>query len=148
MHPFLPGEEIISQSSNTILTLTNKRVVYAPKGWNDTSRDSILLEDIVICKHDYNINSLYLIIGILIICYSLNSPWGYGLEVIFTPLFILGIFAILHFFYSLRNSIVIASHRKNIRVPVRGMERKQLYNFLEEVDRQSFRCKYETMNAQ
>jgi hypothetical protein len=74
MHPFLPGEEIISQSSNTILTLTNKRVVYAPNGWNDTSRDSILLEDIVICKHDYNINSLYLIIGILIICYSLNSP--------------------------------------------------------------------------
>lgn len=146
MHPLLPGEKIISQSTNTVLTLTNKRVVHAPDGWKDGARNSILLENIVVCRHDFNRNLPLLAFSLLVILLSLNLFDGQP-GITSPVLFVAGLFAFLYYFYSFRNAIVIASDQIEIGVPVRGMENSQVCAFLDKVNFQRFLRKHELMNA-
>src|SRR5258706_12943157 len=92
----LEGEEIITQSDENIVTLTNVRIRYTDTEFNQAHIISIMLEKISSIEMHYSSQIYFLIIGIITVAFGIitatNGTNTYGALAIVVGLILVGLY--------------------------------------------------------
>lgn len=131
----LEGEEIITQSDNNIVTLTNWRIRYTDSEYTRAHIVSILLEKISSIEIHYSSQILYLIVGVLaagfgvVILLSESSELGIFIAIV-------GLILIALYFSSKRYLITISSDGgAKINFQAKGMNKDSILDFVNKVEK-------------
>lgn len=132
--PF-PDEKVVVQSNDKSATLTTHRICYESKEWGKAYNQNIMLEHITSTENMYTQNSLFLIIGCILLIVGVligemnlsNKPIGMGC-------ILFALLLILIFFFTRRNTIIIGSPSTKMRINVNGMHRDKVLDFINTIE--------------
>ncbi|MCH2135790.1 MAG: hypothetical protein MK101_04310 [Phycisphaerales bacterium] len=130
----LPGEQVIMSSNGDMLMLTTRRVIYLDSKMHQTTWHSISLEQVASCSMHARANpillglaAIALIAGLVFLSNREEDAAGISLGA--------AVLLVLGYFFSRRATIIIASAGgEAISVPVRGMGKDKVLDFLNTVD--------------
>jgi len=130
---FIPGEEVVSSIDN--VTLTNKRIRYDSAMGGSSKFVSITLDSIASCGLTTKSSLLLIMLGVLAILVAFAQK-GRVQVLLFFVAAILGIVYLI----TRRATMCIASKGgQSISIPIRGMKRSSVIEFLEAVEQEKLR---------
>jgi hypothetical protein len=131
----LDGEEIITQSDENIVTLTNFRIRYTDTQFNQAHIISIMLEKISSIEMHYASQIYYLLAGIIVSAFGIittaNHTNEYGVFAIIIGLILVGMY-----FSSRRYLLTISSDGGGkINFQAKGMKKETILDFVNKVEK-------------
>ncbi len=135
MLTLFPDEKVVMQSNDKSATLTTHRICYESKEWGKAYNQNIMLEHVTSTENMYTQNSLFLIIGcILLVGGVLISEMNSFNRGATTGSIILGLLLILIYFLTRRNTIIIGSPSTKMKINVNGMHRDKVLDFINTIE--------------
>jgi hypothetical protein len=130
---FFPGEQTLSRYAEGAITLTTHRVMYDYKIKGFNSHQSVMLEHITSCKNYPYGQITYLVLSAALL--SLGAIAAYlGEPDILAPAgFIAILFAVLYWMTH-RKHVVIGSLTTKMPIQMEGLDRKQVLDFISDVN--------------
>lgn len=133
MITLFPDEKIITNSNANKVVLTTHRICYEYKEWGRSYNQSIMLEHITSCEN-YNTRKNWLlvlsILSGLISIYVLSEDNSD----MFSFFFIIAIIALVLFWITRKNSIIIGSPSTKMILNVTGMKRENILSFINTIE--------------
>jgi hypothetical protein len=133
MLTLFPDEQIVTQSSNGIVTLTTHRICYEYKELGRSYNQNVMLEHVTSCENFYSSQIWVLILGI--ICFIggiILGAQNKGQALIIGVLLAL-IFVVLYFLTK-QNYIIISSPSTKMKIKVTSMKRDKVLDFINKVE--------------
>lgn len=118
-----PEEKILITSDSGEITLTTHRIWQTGNG----RTTSIMLESITSCKSVVVSNTIYLIIGVIILLFGVVQNNEICLFI--------GVLPIGYYFFTKRGEIYISSPTATIAINVKGMSEESVNEFISKVER-------------
>lgn len=135
---YLDDEKLVIESNNSIIQVTNKRVIYNTTKFGKKNYTSIFLKRISSIELEYKSKPLYIILSALFFIAGLflqvdtgNNQFPYFLYGI-----ILALIFIVWFFVSRKHFLVISSfgNEGNIKLQTKGLSKESLESFIYELE--------------
>lgn len=131
---YLPGEELVTESENKLITLTNFRLRFNSSNRGSAYIVSFMLNKISSIEVHYKSLWLLLIIGIVVIAGGLLAGAQNQGDMMIAGL-VIGLVLILIYFLSRKHVVTVSSMGgAKINFETKGMKRETLMNFINKIE--------------
>lgn len=131
---YLPGEELVTESENKLITLTNFRLRYYSSNRGSAYIVSLMLNKISSIEVHYKSLWFLLIIGIVVIAGGLLAGAQNQGDMMIAGL-VIGLVLILIYFLSRKHVVTVSSMGgAKINFETKGMKRETLMNFINKIE--------------
>ncbi len=132
----MPNEKVLMNGDYDQITLTTHRIRQENKSWGKIDLVSIMLEEVTSCEYNKKSKPFILIIGLLIIGFSLfierqNSIYS---ENMYNALLLIGVACVLFYLLTIKRGLFISSPTAKIKLNTSGMNDDNIKSFIDKLE--------------